>query len=88
MSFSLLQKKKWRVEIIGPAQTAVVRVIFAAWSIGRYEVRQDGRVGRFHVRRIVWGREMARAEKRPGGSDPQSVYHDQAVTLEPPWRTA
>lgn len=39
---------------------------YQAWAIGTYEVRRDGRVGRFHVRRIVWGRLMARAEKRPG----------------------
>jgi hypothetical protein len=29
------------------------------WAIGRYEGR------RFHVRRIVWGRLLARAEKDP-----------------------
>jgi hypothetical protein len=39
---------------------------FQAWAIGSYEIRQDGRVGRFHVRCIVWGRLMARAEKRDG----------------------
>jgi hypothetical protein len=39
---------------------------FQAWAIGSYEIRQDGKIGRFHVRRIVWGRLMARAEKRPG----------------------
>jgi hypothetical protein len=37
-----------------------------AWALGSYEVRKDGSVGRFHIRRIVWGRLMARSEKRPG----------------------
>jgi hypothetical protein len=37
-----------------------------AWALGSYEIRQDGRIGRFHVRRIVWGRLLARAERRPG----------------------
>jgi hypothetical protein len=37
-----------------------------AWALGSYEVRRDGRVGRFHVRRVVWGRLLAREEKRPG----------------------
>lgn len=32
-----------------------------AWAIGEKDRR-----GRFKVRRVVWGRVMARAEKRPG----------------------
>jgi hypothetical protein len=39
---------------------------FQAWAIGAYEIRRDGRIGRFHVRRVVWGRLLAREEKRPG----------------------
>jgi hypothetical protein len=39
---------------------------YEAWAIGSYRIRTDGRVGRFHVRRVVWGRLLARAEKRPG----------------------
>jgi hypothetical protein len=32
-----------------------------AWAIGRHTAH-----GRFHVRRVVWGRLLARAEKRSG----------------------
>lgn len=39
---------------------------YNAYALGTYEIRRDGRVGRFHVRRVVWGRLLARAEKRPG----------------------
>jgi hypothetical protein len=37
---------------------------YDAWAIGTYEIRSNGKVGRFHVRRVVWGRLMAREEKR------------------------
>jgi hypothetical protein len=39
---------------------------YDAWAIGTYEIRRDGRIGRFHVRSVVWGRLMARSEKRDG----------------------
>lgn len=34
---------------------------FAAWGIG-----EKDKGGMFHVRKVVWGRLMARSEKRPG----------------------
>jgi hypothetical protein len=37
---------------------------YDAWAIGVYEVRHNGKKGRFRVRRVVWGRLMARAEKQ------------------------
>jgi hypothetical protein len=39
---------------------------YEAWAVGSYRVLKDGRIGRFHVRRVVWGRLLARHEQRPG----------------------
>lgn len=37
-----------------------------AWAIGALRPYRMGKGTRFHVRRIVWGRLLAREEKRDG----------------------
>lgn len=37
-----------------------------AWAIGRNVPMRMGRGSRFYIRRIVWGRLLAREEKREG----------------------
>jgi hypothetical protein len=39
----------------------IAPINFEAWAIGTVTPSK-----RFHVRRVVWGKLMARAEKRPG----------------------
>jgi hypothetical protein len=42
-------------------EDGIAPVNFEAWAIGEVKLG-----GRFHVRRVVWGRLLAREEKRPG----------------------
>jgi hypothetical protein len=37
-----------------------------AWAIGTAYSPGIGKPERFHIRRVVWGRLLAREEKRPG----------------------
>ncbi len=37
-----------------------------AWAIGTVRPFQMGKGTRFHIRRVVWGRLLAREEKRKG----------------------
>ena len=50
--------KAWVEEV---AAEYVDAANWQVWAIGQY-----GKRGRFQVRRVVWGRLLARAEKRPG----------------------
>lgn len=37
-----------------------------AWALGTVRPYRSGKGARFHIRRVVWGRTMARSEKREG----------------------
>ena len=37
-----------------------------AWALGTLKPYRMGKGARFHIRRVVWGRLLAREEKRPG----------------------
>lgn len=37
-----------------------------AWAIGTFKPNRSSKGGRFFIRRVVWGRLLAREEKREG----------------------